>query len=116
MTPETVHCSFCARAEHEVAKIIAGPGIYICDECVQACVQILETAAGPTPRLPAWESLAPEEMLATLPRIAAVGAQLEGSLQAWVGELRRQGITWTRIGSALSMTRQSAWGRFSGED
>ena len=35
-------CSFCAKSQHEVKKLIAGPGINICDECVDLCDEILE--------------------------------------------------------------------------
>jgi hypothetical protein len=35
------HCSFCAKDQAEVAKLIAGPNVYICDECVDLCNDIL---------------------------------------------------------------------------
>lgn len=37
-----LHCSFCGKSQKEVRKIIAGPGAYICDECVELCSEILE--------------------------------------------------------------------------
>jgi hypothetical protein len=112
-----VHCSFCAKEDSAVAKVIAGPGVYICNECVGLCNAILEEDAvspGP-PKLPMWEDMTDEQMLAHIPRIAVVESQVEGSLQEWVQQLRRRGVTWERIGSALGMARQSAWERFSGE-
>jgi ClpX C4-type zinc finger len=112
-------CSFCAKTSEQVARLIAGPGIYICDECVRLCNEILLDAAGdgpaPPPRLPEWGRMSNDEMLARIPRIAAAGAQVEAGLRAWVLELRARSVTWARIGEALGMTRQSAWGRFSGE-
>jgi ATP-dependent Clp protease ATP-binding subunit ClpX len=37
------HCSFCGRSQAEVQRLIAGPGaVYICDECVELCREILE--------------------------------------------------------------------------
>ncbi len=43
------HCSFCKRAAYEVRKLIEGPGnVYICDECVQTCQDILEQEEIPT--------------------------------------------------------------------
>jgi hypothetical protein len=116
---QAVRCSFCAKEESAVSKIIAGPGIYICDECVQLCNSILdEDRAAPTgrPEIPHWESMSDEQMLAQLPRVAQVGAQVEANLREWVMRLRDRGVTWARIGAALQMTRQSAWGRFSGEE
>ncbi len=35
-------CSFCGRSESRVGKLIAGPGIHICDKCVEFCNEILE--------------------------------------------------------------------------
>ncbi|MGH2914035.1 MAG: ClpX C4-type zinc finger protein [Solirubrobacteraceae bacterium] len=40
-------CSFCAKDRTEVARLIAGPGIYICDECIALCVEIMEEQRGP---------------------------------------------------------------------
>jgi hypothetical protein len=57
-----------------------------------------------------------QEMLALLPRIAAVSEQTDASLQRLVTALRGRGVTWARIGAALQITRQSAWERFSGEE
>jgi ribosomal protein L37AE/L43A len=34
-------CSFCGRAEGQVRRLVAGPGIYICDQCVYLCVEVL---------------------------------------------------------------------------
>jgi ATP-dependent Clp protease ATP-binding subunit ClpX len=36
-----VKCSFCGKAQKQVQKLIAGPGVYICDECVVMCVDII---------------------------------------------------------------------------
>ncbi len=49
-TTETLHCSFCNRNAHEVANLIAGKGVYICDVCVQNSVEILKKNA-PAPKL-----------------------------------------------------------------
>ena len=35
-------CSFCGKSHSEVRKLIAGPGVYICDSCVQICKGILD--------------------------------------------------------------------------
>ncbi|MEY2344853.1 hypothetical protein I3679_015475 [Proteus mirabilis] len=36
-----LYCSFCGKSQHEVKKLIAGPSVYICDECVDLCVDII---------------------------------------------------------------------------
>lgn len=39
---QDVHCSFCGKSQDEVKKIVAGPGVYICNECVDLCSQIIQ--------------------------------------------------------------------------
>lgn len=39
---EPVRCSFCGKAQEEVKKIVAGPGVYICDECIELCKDIID--------------------------------------------------------------------------
>ena len=117
-----VNCSFCAKPSSAVAKVIAGPGVYICNECIQLCNDILkeeqqQASSPPGTQLPAREeAMTDEEILALLPRIASVSAQTDASLQRLVTVLRGRGVTWARIGAALQITRQSAWERFSGEE
>src|SRR4029078_3392221 len=36
-----LHCSFCGKNQHEVRKLIAGPSVYVCDECVALCNEII---------------------------------------------------------------------------
>jgi ATP-dependent Clp protease ATP-binding subunit ClpX len=115
-----VRCSFCGKSGAEVKKVIAGPGVYICNECIGLCNEILAGEEGkparPKPQLPAWDKMTDEQILDLLPRMAAVGAQVEGNLQQLVTILRKRRVTWARIGAALQITRQSAWERFSGEE
>ncbi|MCK4414280.1 MAG: ATP-dependent Clp protease ATP-binding subunit ClpX [Candidatus Eisenbacteria sp.] len=50
-TPQPIRCSFCGRGQEDVARLISGPGVYICSECVRLCNEILEgevTPAVPT--------------------------------------------------------------------
>ena len=52
-TAELVKCSFCSKSQKQVRKLIAGPGVYICDECIELCNEIIdeefEQSAGPGP-------------------------------------------------------------------
>jgi ATP-dependent Clp protease ATP-binding subunit ClpX len=41
-----VKCSFCGKSQDEVHRIIAGPGVYICNECVELCQEIYEEDVG----------------------------------------------------------------------
>ena len=40
-TKSTLFCSFCGKSQHEVKKLIAGPTVFICDECVELCMDII---------------------------------------------------------------------------
>jgi ClpX C4-type zinc finger len=115
-----VNCSFCTKPSSAVAKVIAGPGVYICNECIQLCNDILreqQASSPPETRLPAREeAMTDEEILALLPGITSVSAQTDASLRRLVTALRSRGVSWARIGAALQITRQSAWERFSGEE
>jgi hypothetical protein len=46
----------------------------------------------------------------------AITSQVDAAIHDHVGILRARGISWTRIGEALGVSKQSAWERFSGED
>ncbi len=37
-----LHCSFCKKSQHEVKKLVAGPNVYVCNECIKLCNKILE--------------------------------------------------------------------------
>jgi hypothetical protein len=97
-----------------VAKLIAGPGVYICNECVRLCDLIL--AEEPAPGFASWNEHPDEEMLASLARIQAAVSQADAAVHDHVAVLRDRGISWTRIGEALGVSKQAAWERFSGED
>jgi ATP-dependent Clp protease ATP-binding subunit ClpX len=43
---ENLFCSFCGKNQKEVTKLIAGPAVYICDECIQLCSEIIEEESG----------------------------------------------------------------------
>jgi ATP-dependent Clp protease ATP-binding subunit ClpX len=115
-----IRCAFCQKPTTEVSKMVAGPGVYICDQCVSLCVEIINEgsmASTEMPKRARWEErLSDDELLAALPGIAATSASVERELATWVRSARNRGITWTRIGAAMGMTRQSAWERFSGEE
>jgi hypothetical protein len=115
-------CSFCLKAYTDVATLVAGPGVYICDECVALAGQLISakppsTMPKPVPRIAPWEAEAGlDAVLASLPRVAQAGNQAEYTLTQYVRKARSLGATWAAIGQALGMARQSAWERFSGEE
>ena len=40
-----LHCSFCNKSQHEVRKLIAGPSVFVCDECIELCNDIIREEA-----------------------------------------------------------------------
>ncbi len=45
-----VRCSFCGKTQEQVEKLIAGPGVYICDECIELCMGIIDEGRGNAPK------------------------------------------------------------------
>jgi ATP-dependent Clp protease ATP-binding subunit ClpX len=46
-----LYCTFCGKSQHEVKKLIAGPSVFICDECIDLCNEIIrDEQPPPTPR------------------------------------------------------------------
>ena len=114
---EMTSCSFCLKRQDEVRRLIAGPGVFICNECVELCAQLMASPPSLPTGMTSWEEdLDLDGVLTSLPRMVAVGAQAEQTLARYVQRARALGATWAAIGSSLGMTRQSAWERFSGEE
>jgi ATP-dependent Clp protease ATP-binding subunit ClpX len=44
---KTLYCSFCGKSQHEVKKLIAGPSVFICDECIDLCNDIIRDEIAP---------------------------------------------------------------------
>ena len=40
--PKMLRCSFCDKPQDQVGRLVAGPGVYICDECIELCYEIIE--------------------------------------------------------------------------
>ena len=82
----TLYCSFCRKDKGAVSKLIAGPGVYICNECVGLCNLIL--AEEKTPEFGAWNERPDDELLTGLKRIQAVVSQVDAAVYDYVDTLR----------------------------
>ncbi|HET6738600.1 MAG TPA: ClpX C4-type zinc finger protein [Kribbella sp.] len=114
MPDNTLRCSFCGKLADEVQQLIAGPGVFICNECVALCERVINDQ--PLPSFPPLDGKTDEELLADMARIDASRGQVETAIQDRVLRLRSRSVTWARIGEALGISRQSAWERYSGEE
>ena len=61
-TGEILKCSFCGKSQKQVKKLIAGPGVYICDECIDLCNEIIEEEVGEAADLRLEELPKPREI------------------------------------------------------
>lgn len=105
-------CSFCGRPASEVARLIAGGDgrVHICDACVASCNAVLEaTPAGSAD----WDKRSEDDLLAALNLSEQTVEATRAVLQAQIDHLRGRKVSWERIGSALGISRQAAWERFS---
>ena len=111
--PTALHCSFCGKSQRDVAKLVAGPFVFICDECVEMCNDVV--AGRPIPDKGYTKPLErPTEQLLSL--MGSVNFAADASrdfLQQVVDTLRSREVSWADIGASLGVSRQSAWERFS---
>lgn len=110
-------CSFCGKAQTEVKTLVAGPGVFICDECVQLCQSIIAKKAAtlspqgmPSSLLP--DNAPTENLLKTLGGYNGAFESIDTGMQDIVDILREREVSWATIGQALAVSRQAAWKRF----
>jgi len=63
---DLLKCSFCGKSQKQVKKLIAGPGVYICDECIDLCNEIIEEELSETSELKLEELPKPQEICSFL--------------------------------------------------
>ncbi len=63
---DSVHCSFCSKSQDEVKKIVAGPGVYICNECVALCQEIIDQELEEDRKNSTFKVPTPEEIMSKL--------------------------------------------------
>ncbi len=62
----TLKCSFCGKTQEQVRKLVAGPGVYICDECIELCNEIIEEEIGNEEDINLQDIPKPQEIRETL--------------------------------------------------
>jgi len=99
-----------------VKKIIAGPGVYICDECIELCNEIIEEETGEPATKLTLPDAPVDQALDQMVALHRSREQVDKEVAAAIRALRDRGVTWTKLGAALGISRQSAWERYSGEE
>lgn len=114
-----LHCSFCGKTQHDVDKLVAGPAVFICNECVAKCNEFIAMPVdAPRPdsqvkSIQDLEALSTERLLRWLKIEAALYEHTGAGLAKTVDVLRQREVSWAVIGEALGVSRQAAWDRFS---
>lgn len=123
MSPIADHiasCSFCTKPSTAVRRLVAGPGVSICDECVARSATIIAdvdagntTAKSATRRSP--DDYSADDILGLLPTLAATAGRVEADLAAWVNRLRARGVAWSTIADTLGVDAAAARRRFESD-
>lgn len=115
--PKRVYrCSFCGKAQTEVKTLVSGPGVFICDECLELAQAIVDkkekraTPDKPNPLLP--DNAPTEALLKTLDGYNGAFERIDATMQDVVDILRERDVSWAAIGKVLEVSRQAAWKRF----
>ncbi len=110
-------CSFCAKPDTAVQRLVAGPGVYICDECISLSATLVEGAARTTPeessrRQSQYYDRPTDDILAMLPALLRSADRVERELTGWVSRLRGRGASWQTIADAAGLDAETARRRF----
>ena len=109
---EALRCSFCGKSQQKVVRLVAGPGVYICNECVDLCNQIIAeeldlrpvrdeidrrlSSPDDPPTLKVWDSLSDDELLAEMVKAHASHENVDRAVALHVAALRSRGTSWAR--------------------
>ncbi|MFI1919675.1 ClpX C4-type zinc finger protein [Nocardia sp. NPDC020380] len=101
----------------DVRRLVAGPGVYICDGCVALSATIIaDSDARTTAEKPATsrspQDHSADEILRLLPILAANAARAEADLARWIDRLRAQGVDWPAIADTLGLDAAATRLRF----
>lgn len=117
-TDVTYHCSFCAKSQREVKKLVAGPAVFVCDECVRLCSKIIAETPDPgpdtqPPKIKGFETFPTAKLIGLLRPQVRTCEETRAVLQRSIDILRERKVSWAAIAEALGISRQAAWERFS---
>ena len=98
-------------------RLVAGPGVYICDECVDLSATIMADSARSTQEEPAqrrsrYYDRPTDDILALLPALIGGADRIEAELNGWITRLRERGTDWLTIAAAAGLDAEVARRRF----
>jgi hypothetical protein len=110
-------CSFCDKPNTEVQRLVAGPGVFICDKCIDLSAAIVAEAGDATPeeaaqRRARFADRSADETLSMLSALARRATRIDADLARWVSRLRDQGTGWPQIADALGTSPDAARQQF----
>ena len=108
-------CSFCGRKADAAGALVAGPAVNICDHCIGVAVRVIATRDAleqPASGRSDWYETGDEVLLCEIAATSELLDRTRDRLQNQIGELRRRGIAWRVIGTALGVSHQVAQERF----
>ncbi len=105
----TTCCSFCGKPSTEVERLVAGPGVFICNECIELAAMVVEDAASATPeeearRRAAYQDPSTEDLLTMLPALVRSADRVESELATSINRLRARGAAWRTIAGAAGLS------------
>jgi ribosomal protein L37AE/L43A len=111
------YCSFCGKPNTTVERLVAGAGVYICNECVELSAAIVEDAARTTSeessrRRSQYHHRSTGDILAMLPALVRSADRVEAELAGWINRLTERGTDWQTIAGAAGMSVDAARQRF----
>lgn len=109
-----IHCSFCRKSQTVVDMMVAGPGVHICNECVDVAAKVMSDSKGKpiSPQSMFQDYWPTDRLLSNLKLYDGAFEQLDRSMQDIVDLLRERDVSWAQIGETLGVSRQAAWKRF----
>lgn len=107
----TIACSFCTKASTQVERLVAGPGVAICDECVALAALVVEEAAQASPedvalRRAAHQRPSTADLLTALPALVRSAARVDAELTTSIMRLRGRGTDWQAIADAAGWSAE----------
>lgn len=101
-------CSFCGKGNTDVQRLVAGAGVYICNECVEVAAWVIDDAGRSSSEESSrqraqFANPSVEDMLAAIPALFRSVERIERELAALVSRLRQQGTDWPTIAEAASV-------------